>query len=202
MAVVCPGCGRSYPEARFAFGRTLDCTCGTRVRLGAPDTRAGPAEVRFAADAMLGRLARWLRLIGCDTLFDAAASDAQLVRSALQEGRVLLTRDRRLPQQWSVPQVLVVRAERLPAQLREVVEHFGLDWRSRRFTRCSRCNAPLEAATADQIARGVPARVADSAVDFRRCARCQRVYWPGSHVERMERALEAALGASPATRAG
>jgi hypothetical protein len=148
---------------------------GLELQLAAQPAAAG--EIRFAADAMLGRLARWLRLIGYDTTFDAHVTDAQLARLALQDGRAVLTRDRALPLEWSLPQVLVLRDEPLADQLRLVVEHFQLDWRSRRFTRCSRCNVPLVASGA-----------------LSRCPRCERIYWAGSHVERMTRALEAALG--------
>src|SRR5262245_58046319 len=104
MGVPCPRCGRAYDVALFQFGRTLHCTCGERVALE-PRLRTAPpssAESRFFADAMLGRLARWLRMAGYDTRYDPRVSDAELVRSAVEEGRTILTRDRALARDWSV----------------------------------------------------------------------------------------------------
>ena len=90
------------------------------------------------ADAMLGWLARWLRFIGCDVAFDAAIDDADLVRRALDEERIALTRDRALLKEWSLPRVLLVEPETLPEQQRLVVETFDIDWHRGLFTRCSR----------------------------------------------------------------
>ena len=95
MAITCHGCGREYDVTLFQFGRTIRCTCGARVGL---EHRIGPAvdeaRPRFIADAMLGRLARWLRTLGYDTAYDDRIADADLVRRSLTEGRHLLTRDR------------------------------------------------------------------------------------------------------------
>lgn len=139
---------------------------------------------------MLGRLARWLRLLGFDTSWRAHVPDAELVRHALAEERVVLTRDRRLPEEWTRVPVVVLRSEDLPGQLAELAEHFALAADARPFTRCNRCNEPLEAASAAQIRERVPARVRARHHDFRRCPRCGRVYWAGSHVARIRGLLE------------
>jgi uncharacterized protein with PIN domain len=193
MSVPCPRCGRDYDVALFAFGRTLDCTCGARVGLE-PRVRAGAApELRFMADAMLGRLARWLRTLGYDTRFDASIEDAELARRAILEERTVLTRDRSFPHEWRVPRVLVLEATRPLEQLREVARAERLDQR-RLFTRCSMCNSRLEPSTRDGVARRVPERVLASCEQFRACPRCGRVYWEGSHTARMRRALDTVLG--------
>jgi len=196
------GCGREYDATLFAFGRTLECTCGRRVgpasRLGAPETDGPP---RFAADAMLGRLARWLRLLGLDTRFEAHVADADLVRVALQEGRWILTRDRALLDEWRVAGACLVAAERPRAQLAEVVRRFGLLPYLQPFTRCAVCNTPLET-LAPEAARGrVPERVRAAGGPLRVCPACRRVYWRGSHVTRMQRViaeLTREAGADPA----
>ncbi len=197
MSVPCPRCGRDYDVALFQFGRTIHCTCGSRVGLE-PRVRevAAGAEVRFMVDAMLGRLARWLRLMGCDAAFEAEIADADLVRRAIGENRVILTRDRRLLEEWSIPHALVLESESLRDQLAEVARDFDLDWRARLFTRCSRCNTLLEEATPPEVADRVPPRVLRQQSRFRRCPDCGRIYWGGSHIERMRRVLEQALGAS------
>ena len=187
VGVPCPGCGRSYDATLFAFGRTIHCSCGARVGLGERVRLAGAPH--FAADAMLGRLARWLRLLGFDTSWEAHVPDEVLVRRALAEQRTVLTRDRRLPEEWTLVPVYVLRAEDLRGQLAELGLRFGLTAHARPFSRCNRCNEPLETATAEQVARHVPDRVRATHHDFLCCPRCERVYWAGSHVARMRELL-------------
>ena len=234
MAVVCPGCGRQYDVTLFSFGRTIHCTCGTRVGLPperdaaagrrgggggerrspgrAHASRAAPAAVGreragqapsspapaplFIADAMLGSLARWLRMLGFDVAYEAHIPDAYLVRRALEQHRVLLTRDRKLAQEWTVPQLYVVKAERTLAQVAEVLERFDLAAAARPFSRCSLCNAPLRAATGQEIAAKVPPYVRSTTDTFRTCPVCGRVYWRGTHTGNMLRALERFAGVS------
>ena len=195
MSVPCPRCGRGYDVTLFQFGRTIHCTCGSRVGL---EPRIRPVssghELRFMADAMLGRLARWLRILGCDVTFEPEIPDAELVRRALEEERVILTRDRALPEEWRLPQVLIVESEAPLLQLQQVVRGFELDWRARLFTRCSRCNTELETVAHEDVATRVPPRIFSEQERFLRCASCERIYWGGSHSERMRRVLDEALG--------
>jgi uncharacterized protein with PIN domain len=177
--------------ALFAFGRTLSCACGGRVglepRLRAPDA---PAARRFAADAMLGRLARWLRLFGFDCAYDAATTDEEIARLAMSEGRTLLTRDRRLPEEWWIPDVYVVHAEDVEGQLAEVVRRFDLATSVRVLTRCSACNRPLRPAARAEVLGRVPPRVLESQDAFFECSACRRVYWEGSHAARIRALAE------------
>jgi hypothetical protein len=178
----------------FQFGRTISCACGERVGLEPRVRELGKAgEIRFLADAMLGRLARWLRTLGCDTAFDAHIADADLARRAIEEDRVVLTRDRAFPGEWRVPQVLLVESESALEQLRQVVAAFALDPFARLFTRCRRCNATLEPISAAAVGPRVPPRVRAEHSRFLLCPACDRVYWAGSHTDRMRRALEQAL---------
>jgi uncharacterized protein with PIN domain len=194
MGVPCRRCGRAYDVALFQFGRTLHCTCGARValepRLRSTSSRAG---VRFSADAMLGRLARWLRIAGYDTRCDAHIPDSELVRTALDEQRIILTRDRALAREWSVEDVLVLEAEDALEQLREVAVRYPLDWRARAFSRCSRCNTPVEPVGLHEVRERVPAGVIARRPALARCPRCGRIYWEGSHTDRMRRVLGRAL---------
>ena len=194
MSVPCPRCGRGYDVALFQFGRTIHCTCGSRVGLE-PRIRplSAERELRFMVDAMLGRLARWLRILGCDARFEEEIPDAELVRRALEEGRVILTRDRALAEEWSVPHLLIVESEAPLTQLRQVVRAFELDWRARLFTRCSRCNTELETIAREDAATRVPPRIFSERERFLRCVSCGRIYWGGSHSARMRRVLDEAL---------
>jgi uncharacterized protein with PIN domain len=197
MSIRCPGCGRCYDESRFAYGRTLHCACGTRVTGGGVlvSPAADAAEPRFAVDAMLGRLARWLRLLGFDAWYEADVPDERLVRLALDEQRWILTRDRALPVEWRAPRVHVVAAEAPFAQLREVVGAFDLGARARLFARCSRCNAELAPLSPAEAEGRVPARVRERHARFLVCPACGRIYWEGTHVERIRRVLERTLAA-------
>ncbi|KPK78328.1 MAG: hypothetical protein AMS25_16050 [Gemmatimonas sp. SM23_52] len=134
---------------------------------------------------MLGRLARWLRTLGFDTAYDDAISDEELVRRAFEERRYVLTRDRRLPEQWRMKNCLVLESDAPVDQLREVVAHLRLEPSERLFTRCRICNAELVPAGSEEVEARVPASVRERHTAFVRCPDCGRVYWEGSHTERM-----------------
>jgi uncharacterized protein with PIN domain len=191
MGVPCPDCGRQYDVSLFSFGRTIHCTCGCRVGLEPRVQRHVSADPpRFFADAMLGRLARWLRVLGFDVAFEAEIEDADLVERATEQGRAILTRDRSLPEEWRVSDVHVISAERTFEQLREVVDAFRLRDSIRLFERCSVCNTLLVEATREEIEDEVPPRVLERQDEFRRCPGCNRIYWAGTHAERMRKVVE------------
>jgi len=148
---------------------------------------------RFLADAMLGRLARWLRVLGYDTAYDAAAPDPELVRRTAEEGRVLLTRDRHLLRELRPARALELQRDAPLEQLAEVIEALRLSPPAELFTRCLLCNVPLSEVPAEEQASLVPVASRGLPGPIRRCAECGRVYWPGSHVRRMRQALERAL---------
>lgn len=146
---------------------------------------------------MLGRLARWLRRLGIDVLWDPAWDDAELERLAAREGRVLLTRDRRLAGRRIAREILLIDSERLDAQLRQVFAHLGLD-PSRRPgpRRCARCNdVPVPAAARDLVGR-VPPYILRTARRFSVCPGCGRVYWRGGQEDRARAVLARLFGGS------
>ena len=146
---------------------------------------------RFLADAMLERLARWLRVLGADAVLDATQPDAALVRRADDEGRVLLTRDRHLLRELRPVRALEIRTDDPLMQLREVIDAHALAPPAELFTRCLLCNVPLSAPLPDaDAATLVPVGVTGP---VRTCPRCGRAYWLGSHARRMREALERAL---------
>jgi uncharacterized protein with PIN domain len=197
MSVPCARCGREYDVALFEFGRTLWCTCGSRVGVEARIRQVGAeAEVRFIADAMLGRLARWLRLLGFDCAYENEIADAELVRRGIEQDRVVLTRDRALPDEWRAPGICVVRAERTFEQLGEVVRRFDLSGAVRLFTRCSQCNQRLAVAAAADLVGRAPASILTTHERLRECPGCKRVYWEGSHTQRIQRVVEQLLAAT------
>ncbi|RKY59240.1 MAG: hypothetical protein DRP94_04105 [Candidatus Latescibacterota bacterium] len=149
--------------------------------------------MRFVADDMLGRLAKWLRLLGYDVIYPAPARDAQLLRLAQAEDRVLLTRDRGLAERCSGRKVLVESGDPWE-QLSQVVRELDLDVEKGFLTRCALCNEPIESLPKEEVRDLVPPYVFGTHERFARCPKCGRVYWEGSHVERMRRKLKEALG--------
>ena len=145
-------------------------------------------SLRLLADCMLGRLAKWLRLLGYDTAYENDASDHELARRARSEGRVLLTRDRDLAARRGLVTVFV-RSEQLEQQVEEIREALGPP-PAPALSRCSVCNGSLEGVSGEEIANCVPPYVLQTQSDFCRCTDCGRVYWPGSHVERMTQEIE------------
>ncbi len=140
--------------------------------------------MRFIADAMLGTLAKWLRILGYDTLFDPDLDDHQLVRLARAEDRVLLTRDRELAQRRGVS-VLLVASEDLDAQIGQVIADLHLE-PDRSFSRCPVCNELLADIDREAVQERVPAYVARTHTRFKSCPACQRIYWRGSHWQQMD----------------
>lgn len=148
----------------------------------------------FLADAMLGRLARWLRVIGTDTLQLALETpDPVLVERAREDARVLLTRDRHLIRELPPEQVLAVQSEVPLEQLAAVVRTFDLRRPAEFMTRCLVCNSPLLELRPDAARDALPPSARELPGPVRYCPKCNRVYWRGSHVRRMEAALAAAL---------
>lgn len=190
MAVSCSNCGRQYDVTLFQFGRTIDCACGGCVGYEHRINLTQNTELRFFADVMVGRLMRWLRALGIDTAWEDAIPDGELVRRSLAENRYILTRDRRLPEDWRVSNYLLLKSENPLEQLREVVEHFNIKPPPQLFTRCLVCNTPLRPASADETAAQVPPTVRENQKDFQYCPNCRKVYWAGSHTNRMRNAIE------------
>lgn len=155
-------------------------------------------EVRFACDAMLGTLARWLRLAGFDTVFARGVADPVLAAAARAEGRWLLTRDRRLAA-FAGPRAMLLRETALVAQVREVRARLPVALDLCRFlTRCPRCNHLLDSVAVEAVRDVVPPYVATHAAAFKQCSGCGKCYWRGSHVARIERRL-GELFADPGT---
>lgn len=140
-------------------------------------------EAKFLVDDMLGRLARWLRILGYDAAYSAGLEDRELARRARAEGRVLLTRDMRLARRRGL-QALLVESELLEEQLRQVIKEFGL-CADESHTRCSLCNVPLEAIPKAEVESRVPPYVWQTQEHFMLCPECGRLYWRGTHWQRM-----------------
>ena len=145
--------------------------------------------MKFAADKMLGKLARWLRIIGQDVIYGPDLSGAGLVRAARREDRLILTRDRALGRK-NPPPYLLIRSDHFREQLRQVIEEFGLEPLKDAFTRCVECNTRFEPITQAEVEGKVPPYVFATQKKFSFCRKCRRVYWPATHQERMMEELK------------
>ena len=151
-------------------------------------------DLRFIADAHLGGLARLLRMLGFDTLYSNDYRDEQIRAIAQAENRVVLTRDRDLLKCRNVTHGCFVHALRPREQLREIVDRLQLDAGARPLTRCLHCNLPLSPIDRNAIAERLPPRVAQSYELFCWCEGCDRVYWEGSHWQRMRELIDQYTG--------
>jgi uncharacterized protein len=145
---------------------------------------------RFVLDVHLGRLARYLRMLGIDAAYSRDAADPELVRVAVEQKRTLLTRDRGLLKYSAVTHGYWVRETESRSQAAEVVLRFDLARSLRPFTRCMACNGLLIPVSPAVVAKRVPARVAASQKEFRECPDCGRVYWQGTHYHHMRQWIE------------
>lgn len=144
---------------------------------------------KFAVDVMLGRLARWLRLLGYDALYGAHLSGLSLLRAARPDRRIVLTRRADLLRHLDLPHLLVA-GDHFREQLAQVIDTFELD-DSHLLSRCPECNLALSAETRSNVTARVPAYVAQTQEQFRSCPRCHRIFWPGTHHERIRAELAA-----------
>jgi uncharacterized protein with PIN domain len=149
--------------------------------------RPRPLRVpRFVLDVHLGWLARRLRMLGFDCLYENDAGDDRLAQLSADEGRILLTRDRELLKRKVVTRGSWVRATDPAQQVTEILDRLDLRGAIRPFGRCPRCNGTLEEVDAAEVEDRVPAESFAAFDRFWRCAACGRPYWRGSHVETLE----------------
>lgn len=160
----------------------------TRPTLLRPDPLPGLA---FLVDGTLGRLARSLRMAGFDTLSNRLWQVPDLLRTLAREPRVLLSRNLDLLKRRQVVFGRAIRAEAVTAQLREVLALFGIAALPRALTRCLDCNGLLEPVAKSDILHRLEPLTIRYFEEFHRCRSCDRIYWAGSHVDRMRRTLAA-----------
>ncbi|MBI3920364.1 MAG: Mut7-C RNAse domain-containing protein [Armatimonadetes bacterium] len=145
--------------------------------------------MKFLADVMLGKLARWLRILGCDVAYDPAWEDEELLELSHREGRVLLTRDTRLACRRRAQNCLLVAGDHWREQLKQVVKVCRIEvgkCGAIHFSRCVECNGILEPTDKATVRYRVPAHISDSHEEFRQCLECRRIYWRGTHCQAIQ----------------
>ena len=158
------------------------------------------SEPKFVGDVNVGRLATWLRVMGYDALFLFHAEDNELVRIALRENRIIVTKDTGLAQRRLVTtgrlKVVLVQCDDFRGQIRHLIDCLGLDDHTE-FSRCILCNEPLLEFPKESVKGQVPPYVFDSQNEFMWCTLCARIYWRGTHWANMHSELVQIRGGAP-----
>jgi uncharacterized protein with PIN domain len=157
--------------------------------------------MKFIADSMLGRLAKWLRLLGYDTLYYPHIEDSKLLRTAREQYRIILTRDTRLVKVKGIREYLLLQDNDPFKQLVKVVQIYKLFPRTDKIFlpspgRCLICNELLEEIAKEKAQSNVPEYIYKTINNFKHCEKCGRFYWKGSHQENMQKKLSELLDRS------
>jgi uncharacterized protein with PIN domain len=155
-------------------------------------------ELRFIIDHNVGKLVRWLRMLGFDSLFFNREDDSDMVKQALAEGRIILTRDTGIMKRRVIIQrrlkAILIKSEEPEKQIRQLMAELDIRDRSRPFTLCLECNRPLVARIPTEVRDRVPPYVYKTQTKYVECPACHRVYWRGTHWAAMLHKLENLTG--------
>jgi uncharacterized protein len=150
-------------------------------------------EIRFVVDINVGKLARWLRLMGYDTLLFNEIDDGQMVKMALADNRIILTRDTQFLKRKAITsgrvKALLIADEEPEQQLKQVITSFNLDYEHAPFSLCLECNARLIDRVKEELKDIVPPYVYKTQQYFKECPECHRIFWQGTHWVAMNKIL-------------
>ena len=148
---------------------------------------------KFILDVHLGKLCKFMRLMGFDTSYSNDMDDETIVIISLKEKRTILTRDVGLLKRGNVTHGYFIRNTDPKQQVKEVVDRFHLQNRLNQFTRCLICNRILDSINKDDILNRIPDKVKLYQNDFYICENCDKIYWAGTHFEDMSKTLKEIL---------
>ncbi len=151
-------------------------------------------QIKFIADSNVGKLARWLRMIGYDTLLFKEKDDSKLIKIALKEGRVILTKDTQIMKRRLITngelKAIFIKHDDPKAQLQQTVKTLKLDYYFKPFSLCLECNQALIPRSKDEVQSLVPSYVFKTQKQYTECPSCHRIYWQGTHWQAMVKELE------------
>jgi uncharacterized protein with PIN domain len=154
--------------------------------------------LRFIVDQNVGKLAKWLRMMGYDSLFFTGEDDSQMVRQAMAEDRILLTRDTGIMKRKVVTggrlKAILMESEEPEQQMRQLMAAIDLNSQSRPFTICLECNRPLIDREPAEVKDRVPPYVSKTQTQYMECPECHRIYWRGTHWKAMLNKLHRIVG--------
>jgi uncharacterized protein with PIN domain len=151
-------------------------------------------EIKFIVDNNVGKLAKWLRIMGYDALLFNEEDDGKMVKVALAQNRVILTKDTQIMRRRLVTsgrlKAILIKDDEPKAQLRQIAETLGLDYQFRPFSICLECNQSLVERNKNEVRDLVPSHVFKTQNLYMECPSCHRIYWRGTHWQAMSRELE------------
>ena len=151
-------------------------------------------EIKFIVDNNVGKLAKWLRIMGYDALLFDEEDDGKMVKVALAQKRVILTKDTQIMRRRVVTsgrlKAVLLKSDEPKAQLRQIAETLGLDYQFKPFSICLECNQSLVERDKDEVRDLVPSHVFETQSLYMECPSCHRIYWRGTHWQSMSRELE------------
>lgn len=151
------------------------------------------SDCRFVLDQMLGRLAKWLRLLGYDSVYFDSVSDLKLIKIAREENRILLTRNTKLVKRRAIKnhqvKAILIQHDILDDQLQQLSRRLNLAKEGMLPPFCAECNSPIKTVRKEEVQRHVPNYVYQTQMEFAKCPSCGRYYWPGTHWERIQEKL-------------
>jgi uncharacterized protein with PIN domain len=148
----------------------------------------------FAAERTLGKLAKWLRLLGFDTIFEAQNSSG-IFSDGMQSERILLTRTQKVREQYGMRQHIFIESDHVRGQIQQVIQELGVVFEDiQPFSRCLSCNVKITEIEKDAVLGQVPDYVWETHDIFQTCPECKRIYWPGSHTKRTMERIEELFG--------
>jgi hypothetical protein len=149
---------------------------------------------KFIVDCNVGKLAKWLRLMGYDSRFFEGSDDSQLVAIAQAEGRVILSRDTQIMKRRVITsgklKAVLIHNDDPELQIHQVIDALSLDSRFRPFTICLECNQVLVERSKDEVKDLVPPYVFQTQNQYMECPGCHRIYWRGTHWQAMTKTLK------------
>ncbi len=150
-------------------------------------------DMKFVVDDMLGRLAKRLRMLGFDTVFNIGTSDRELLKISKEEKRTLLTRDTQLLKVRGV-NGLFIKSTNFKEQLKQVIKDLKLKIKKDKiYSRCAECNAPIKEIEKDKIKDKVPEYTFKTHEEFYICPGCKRIYWKGTHIDKLNNEFKEVL---------
>jgi len=148
---------------------------------------------KFIVDSNVGKLTKWLRLMGYDAQFFDGRDDSHLVAMAKAEGRVILTRDTQIMKRRVITsgqlKAVLIQSDEPELQIHQVIDTLDLDCRFKPFTLCLECNQPLVERGKGEVKDLVPPYVFKTQSQFMQCPACHRIYWRGTHWRAMTEKL-------------
>lgn len=150
--------------------------------------------MKFIADEMLGKLAKWLRVFGYDTAYFRHVRDSELLRLSVVENRVLLTRDTLLIRRRGINNFLFIFYDQPFEQIKQVIRELNIPYPYKPFSRCIMCNEVIEPYTREEACITVPEYICKTQDVFGNCPNCRKIYWKGTHYARMEKLMGELFG--------